>query len=140
MLPVLFDYFKNNDLVGLSKICVVYFLGIRRAWPRYWENEKTLKNCLFGKTNGVAVMFKVLHDLIILSGGAERIDESEVEKFWKNAPEERIARPPAGGGRKYQKEWYEAIMEQVLGPEFRSGIAEGIERERERLQVAGGLF
>jgi DGQHR domain-containing protein len=139
-LPVLFQYFRNNDLVGLSRVCVLYFLGISKAWPQYWQDEKSLKNSLFGKTNGIAVMFRVLHDLTILVGGASEIDESKAEAFWKNAPEDRIANPPAGGGRKYQKEWYEAIMRCIVGDDFRSQIAERLQSERKRLEEAGALI
>jgi DGQHR domain-containing protein len=140
MLPVLYDYFKDNDLVGLSKVCVIYFLGIRNAWPQYWENEETLKNCLFGKTNGIAVMFNVLHDLSILVGGPSQLSEELVKGYWEKAPEERITNPPAGGGREYQKEWYEAIMGDILDEESRLKLTEGLEKERTRLVQIGGLF
>jgi len=139
-LPVLYTYFRDNDLIGLSKVCVLYFLGIKKAWPQYWESETTLRNCLFGKTNGIVVMFKILHDLIILAGGPEQINESMVEEHWKKAPEDRIQHPPAGGGRKYQKEWYEAIMEQIIDEESRALLAEKREQERRRLLEVGGLF
>lgn len=140
MLPVLYAYFRNNDLVGLSKVCVIYFLGIRNAWPQYWENEETLRNCLFGKTNGIAVMFNVLHDLIILVGGPAQLNEELVREYWERAPKDRIENPPAGGGREYQKEWYEAIMEHIIDEESRSQLTEKREQERARLLEVGGLF
>lgn len=139
--PVLFDYFKENDLVGLSKVCVIYFWGIRNAWPKYWESEQQLRSNLFGKTNGIAVMFDIMHDLIIMAGGSMKLTENFVQKYWQKAPEDRIQNPPAGGGRQYQREWYEAIKDKMFdSQELQNQLNKGKQREEERLEELGGLF
>ncbi len=139
-LPLFYPYFRNNDLVGLAKLCVVYFLGVKAAWPQYWADEQALRESLFGKTNGIAVMFMVLHDLVILLGGVEAVTEEAIMSFWGRAPSIRIEFPPAGGGRGYQNEWYRAIMQEIGGVELQSMLPQAFERARERLALLGGLF
>jgi DGQHR domain-containing protein len=139
-LPVLYPYFKKNDLLGMAKVCVTYFLGIKSAWPQYWENELSIKECLFGKTNGVAVMFMLLHDLVILLGGPEEVTKENVEKYWSKAPKERIDNPPAGGGKGYQKEWRNAIWREMIGGDSRIEDTNEFEIERKRLLMEKGIF
>jgi hypothetical protein len=140
VLPVLYPYFKENDLVGLARVCVLYFLGIKDAWPEYWKDKVSLKKSLFGKTNGIAVMFMVLHDLAILLGGPNRITEETIKEYWRKAPEERIKVPPAGGGRGYQNEWYEDIMKNIVGKNYRAEVGAASEQVREKLRATRGLF
>lgn len=139
-LPILYPYFKNNDLLGLTKVCVTYFLGLKAAWPEYWENEESLKESLFGKTNGVAVMFTLLHALAILLGGPEKVTKEDIEKYWLKAPKERIENPPVGGGKGYQKEWYRAIWRDMIGEDIRIEDTKQFDNERNRLLKEGGLF
>ena len=138
--PLLYRYFKAGDLLGFSKVCVIYFLGIAKAWPDIWNNDDHLKATLFGKTSGVAVMFMILHDLALLEGGAEFLTVEKVEKYWKNAPLNRINKPPQGGSRGYQLEWYRAIMEKIVGADFVGKIATAREAMREKMKTEGGLF
>jgi DGQHR domain-containing protein len=137
-LPVFYPYFKNNDLVGLAKVLVLYFLGIRRAWPTYWESAESLRASFFGKTNGVAVMFRLLHDMIIMEGDAEQLSVEIVAEYWRRAPAERIESPPAGGGRGYQNEWYAAIRAVMFqdGNEFESKKKE----MRKKLKAWSALY
>ena len=138
--PVLYPFFKGSDLVGLAKTCVVYYLGIAEAWPEKWKDDKALKASLFGKTNGVAVMFMVLHDLILFAGGAERLKFEQVRDFWRKAPPERIDSPPPGGSRGYQLEWYRAIMEKAAGTDYRENLTKAASEFRPRLRESGALF
>lgn len=138
--PVLYRYFRGGDLVGLAKICVIYFLGIARAWPDYWKSSHDLQKCLFGKTSGVAVMFMVLHDLSLLEDGPENLTVEKTEAYWKKAPQERITRPPAGGSRGFQLEWYRGIMEAMIGKDYVAKISEAAEENRPRLLAERALF
>ncbi len=138
--PLLYRYFKAGDLLGFSKVCVIYFLGIANAWPDIWKNDEKLKATLFGKTSGVAVMFMILHDLALLEDGAEFLTVEKVEKYWKNAPLDRINKPPQGGSRGYQLEWYRAIMEKIVGADYLGKIATAREKIRGKMKNEGGLF
>jgi hypothetical protein len=138
--PVLYTYFKESDLVGLAKTCVIYFMGIAQAWPDIWQDDDALKSSLFGKTNGVAVMFMILHDMIVLAGGPEHLQFEQIRDYWKQAPQSRINNPPAGGSRSYQIEWYRAIMNQIFGAEFREKVNAAADILRERLRRSGALF
>lgn len=141
-LPVFYSYFKEDDLVGLSRICVIYFMAIARAWPRIWrdEDDDALRSSLFGKTNGIAVMFMILHDLIIIEGGPENLKFEMILELWGKAPESRITQPPTGGSRGYQIEWYKAIITEMLGPQYHEKITTEFEGMRERLRTSGALF
>ena len=138
--PVLYKYFRGGDLVGLAKICVIYFLGIAKAWPDHWKSSHVLQNCLFGKTSGVAVMFMVLHDLCLLKGGPEMLTVEIIESYWRKAPLDRITKPPAGGSRGFQLEWYRAIMEAIVGKDYVAQIGEAGEKSRPRLLAEKALF
>jgi DGQHR domain-containing protein len=138
--PVMYKYFRAGDLVGLAKICVIYFLGIARAWPDFWKSSQDLQKCLFGKTSGVAVMFMVLHDLCLLEGGPEMLTMEKTESYWRKAPLERITKPPAGGSRGFQLEWYRAIMETMVGKDYIARIGEAAEKNRPRLLTEKALF
>jgi DGQHR domain-containing protein len=138
--PVLYKYFRGGDLVGLAKICVIYFLGIAKAWPDFWKSGDDLRKCLFGKTSGVAVMFMVLHDLCLLEDGPENLTVEKVESYWRKAPQERIIKPPAGGSRGFQLEWYRAIMEAMVGKDYMVKISEAVGRNRPRLLTEKALF
>ena len=103
-LPVLYSYFKENDMVGLARLLVMYLVGINLAWPNFWKTNEALSQCLFGKTNGIAVMFAVLHDLIVESGGVESLEIDLVREKWKKVPTGVIESPPPGGSKGYQAE------------------------------------
>jgi DGQHR domain-containing protein len=138
--PVFFPYFQSNDLVGLAKTCVIYFLGIARAWENVWQADENLKTSLFGKSNGIAVMFLILHDLAILAGGPEHLTVDDVKARWAKAPAERINNPPTGGSRGYQLEWYRAMMAKMIGADFESQVAAASPPIRQRLREIGGLY
>jgi len=138
-LPVFFAYFMTGDLVAFAKVCIIYFLGIARAWPEHWETDTKLKASLFGKTNGIAVMFLILHDLILLAGGPDRLDIEAVRKVWVKAPQERIDNPPKGGSRGYQVEWYQALMTAMIGPNYLEQVETAAERLRHELRATKAL-
>lgn len=138
--PILYKYFRAGDLVGLAKVCVIYFLGVTKAWPEQWHSEEALKACFFGKTSGVAVLFMVLHDLSLLEGGPERLTVEKVASYWERAPADRVSRAPAGGSRGFQLEWYRAIMEKMVGVDFVGKVGSAAEAQRPRLLAEKALF
>ena len=81
-------------MVGLARLLVMYFVGINIAWPDYWKSNDVLKTSLFGKTNGVAVMFAILHDLIVEAGGVESLGIELIRQKWALAPRDLISNPP----------------------------------------------
>jgi len=52
----------------------------------------------------------------------------------------RIDRPPSGGSRGYQAEWYEAMMTEMVGEDFTEQVAAAAEPVRRRLRETGGLY
>lgn len=140
LFPIFFPYFQDNDLVGMAKVCIIYFLGIARTWPEHWQEDAALKPSLFAKSNGIAVMFLILHDLVILAGGPEALTVDGVKSRWEKAPRERIDRPPTGGSRGYQMEWYHAMMTEMVGEDFAQQVAAAAEPVRKRLRETSGLY
>jgi len=139
-LPVLYLFLKTNDLVGIARVVVIYFRGIKEAWPKYWVNDADLKASLFGQTNGVAITLRILQDLAVYLGGADKITHENVAELWRNAPEERLTTPPETGGRSVQELWYRSIMEGMLGGNFEEEINQRSFSVREDLRNIGGLF
>jgi DGQHR domain-containing protein len=138
--PVLCKYFKKNDLIGLSRVCIIYFLGIAKARPDLWGDDKMLRDSLFGKTTGVAIMLTVMHDLCILEGGPDNITVEKVEQYWRKAPADRINTPPAGGSRGIQQQWYDAIMKQMVGPDYLLRLKASVDQIRPKLLEEGALY
>lgn len=117
-LPVLYSYFKSSDIVGLARLLVMYFIGINLAWPDFWKTNETLGHSLFGKTNGVAVMFVVLHDLILAAGGAESLELELVREKWSKVPSDVIASPPSGGSKGFQAEVTTKVLRAMFGEQY----------------------
>lgn len=138
--PLLYSYYKQGDLVGLATICVLYFKGVMKAWPHKWDSDLVLKETLFGKTNGIAVMFMVLHDLILLAGSPDKLQMDQISEFWQKVPETTIDSPPAGGSRGYQIMLYREIMEMVYGSCYKNRINEAVIKSRPHLIEIGGLY
>jgi|SRR5579863_906664 len=138
-LPVLYAYFKRSDMVGLARLLVMYFVGISLAWPNHWKTDEALSQCLFGKTNGVAVMFAVLHDLIIESGDAGSLEIEFVRKMWAAVPAELISTPPRGGSKGYQAEVTTKVLRAMLGDSYDLDVRKKIEGFKPKLQDVGAL-
>lgn len=136
-LPVLYSYFKTSDMVGLSRLLVMYFVGISLAWPDLWKTDDALSKCLFGKTNGVAVMFSVLHDLIVDSGGSVEIDL--VKRMWAKVPAALITAPPRGGSKGYQTDVLAKVLPAMFGDKYDTHLRERIEELKPKLRDVGAL-
>ena len=115
-------------------------MAIAKAWSQIWEDgDDALKSSLFGKTNGIAVMFMILHDLIIIEGKPEKLEFERVLELWEKAPADRITQPPTGGSRGYQIEWYRAIITEMLSPQDRDERATKFEEMRGHLENVWSL-
>ena len=139
-VPIFYPFFRDNLSIALAKTLVTYFLGIKRAWETQWKDDPSLKNSLFGKTNGVAVMFMVLHDLVVISGTAEELTAEKTQTYWSRVPKTIIENPPTGGSRSYQREIYKEIMKSMLGENYQRQVDKALEDMRKRLVDVGGLF
>jgi len=138
-LPLLYPYFKRSDMVGLARLLVMYFVGINLAWPDYWKSNEALGNCLFGKTNGIAVMFAILHDLIAEAGGAESLEIELIRKKWATVPIEIISTPPPGGSKGYQAEVTAKVLRAMFGNDYDQAVREKTEALKPSLRDAGAL-
>lgn len=138
-LPVLYSYFKASDMVGLARLLVMYFVGINLAWPHFWKTNEALSQCLFGKTNGVAVMFAILHDLIAESGGVESMKIDLVQEKWAKVPAEIISSPPPGGSKGYQAEVTAKVLRAMFADNYDQHLREKIEALKPTLRDSGAL-
>lgn len=138
-LPVLYPFFKASDMVGLSRLLVMYFVGISLAWPEQWKSAEAIGASLFGKTNGVAVMFSVLHDLIIDSGGTTLLAIDQVRAMWSKVPSGLITVPPRGGSKGFQAELTAKVLEAILGNKYDAALRKKIEEFKPRLRDVGAL-
>lgn len=140
-LPVLYSYFKGeSDIVGLARLLVRYFVGINLAWPDFWKTDEVLRSCLFGKTNGVAVMFAILHDLIAESGGVESLKIDFVREKWAKVPTEVISSPPPGGSKGYQAEVTAKVLRAMFGDNYDQHLRKKLEALKPTLRGSGALI
>jgi DGQHR domain-containing protein len=139
-LPLLYSYFKDSDIVSLARLLVMYFLGISLAWPKQWETPEALSSSLFGKTNGVAVMFAVLHDLIVDSGDVGSLEIEAVKKRWSVVPAPLITDPPPGGSKGIQAEITAKVVRAMFGDDYDTKLRKRVEQFKPRLREIGGLL
>ena len=139
-LPVLYPFYRDSDVVGLAKTLIIYFVGIQRAWPDHWRSCEMLKHSLFGKTNGIAVMFQILHNLAVMADGADKLRLDDVTSKWKKISKGIIDNPPKGGSKGYQAETAKEIMKLMYGDDFQSAFEQQLESLSEILRKAGGLI
>lgn len=140
VLPVLYPLYRESDVVGLAKILIIYFVAIQRAWPEQWKTDDALKKSLFGKTNGVAVMFQVLHNLAVVAGGADKLRLDDVMGKWKKVGGEIVNNPPKGGSKGYQAEVAKKVMLEMFGASYTQKFEDALEPEKKSLRDAGGLI
>lgn len=112
---VLASFVKDADLVGLARLLLVYFLGIKAAKPQFWASPEALSRSLFGKTNGIAVLFNILHDLICEAGGASKLTVEFVKQNWMKVSNAVIENPPRGGSKGYQKDVTASVLLEMFG-------------------------
>lgn len=138
-LPVLYSYFKASDMVGLARLLVMYFVGINLAWPNFWKTNEALSQCLFGKTNGVAVMFAILHDLIAEAGGVDLLEINFVREMWAKVPAEVIGTPPRGGSKGYQGEVTAKVLRAMFEENYDQRLRKKLETLKATLRDSGAL-
>jgi DGQHR domain-containing protein len=138
ILPVFGPQFQDADLTAIARVCIVFFRGIRRAWKEYWVSEETLKRSLFGKTTGVFVCFRVLHDMAVKRGSALEVTEDLSYELWKAVPSDIIENPPASGGGALQKDVYLNIMRHATNYKIDPECVEFV-KMKEKLQKQGAL-
>lgn len=139
-VPVLCPYFHSSDLVGLSKVLVLHFIGLSSAWPDLWRTDESLVGCLFGKTNGVAVMFAVMHDLILESGGAQALSADFVKKQWAKVDAAVVQTPPPGGSKGYQAEVTAKVLSAMFGAGYDAHFRTKAADLKPQLRDAGALL
>ncbi len=139
-IPVLYHFLKNDDLAGIARLLLIYFIGVRHAKPKFWETNESLQKCLFGKTNGVVVLLWVLHDMICLAGGVDKLSIENVSKYWRNVPDIQIETVPKGGSKGYQTEVFEAMAPHLFGKDHRVNLTKAMEPIKQDLIESAGLF
>jgi hypothetical protein len=139
-VPVLFSYFKDAEIVELTRLLVKYFVGIKLAWPEFWKTDDALRGCLFGKTNGVAVMFAILHDLIADAGSAEALAIDTIRAKWRTVPREIVATPPRGGSKGYQVEVTGKVLKAMFGAHYDQDLRAKVSELRPGLHASGALI
>ena len=137
--PVFYPFYCEADVVGLTKTLIIYFAGIRRAHESFWASNEALKASLFGKTNGVAVVFTILHDLVVLVGGPEHLTIGRVTEEWKKVDAAVIANPPKGGSKGYQAQLIVSIRLAMHGANATSTI-QSPPGYLDRLRRCGAVF
>jgi DGQHR domain-containing protein len=138
-LPILYRYYKDSDVVGISKALIIYFLGIKQAKPQFWASDSDLKSSLFGKTNGIAVILQVMHDLAVTVGGADKLTSEFVREMWSRVPDSIITTPPKGGSKGFQAEVAQTIMSHICTGE-RTSSKSLQNKLLEELRKEGALF
>jgi hypothetical protein len=121
--PFLFHYYVASDLVGVAKLLIKYFAGVQQSHPELWPSAE-LKDTLFGRTNGVVVLFMVLHALMAVNGG-EELSVEKVKEYWTKVPKEKIRDYPKGGSGGYQHQLFKDIMPYILGADWSDTLEEG---------------
>lgn len=136
VLPLLYEFFRNSDAPGCASLVILYLAAIRSAQPAAWAE----RGSLLWKNNGVAVMLRLLHDLILLLGGPNGFMDSipKVQALWSKAPRERLMHPPKTGGGGVQNELYEIFRAQFFTPSEQSKIEQNkIATTEELLKIRG---
>lgn len=136
-LPLLFSFFRDGDLAGVSRACVLFFQGLKAQFPELWDTDEHLKSCLFGKTVGVGVCFQVFHDFLIKIGGPVFVTQESSRELWRNVPSQMVEQSPPAGGRGIQKEIYNRVMDAAT--EFKVAASD-FESMREVLRREGALL
>lgn len=138
VLPLLYGYFKDGDSISCASVLIVYLAAIRAAWKNEWANDKSL----FWKNNGVAVMLRILHDMVLLAGGPTQLMDQypSIVERWKRAPGEHIESPPKTGGGGVQNQLYEIFRARLFEPAESANLQVKWEELRRQLITSGGLI
>ena len=137
VLPVLYSFFKKSDPAGCASLAILYLHAIQTALPEHWQNRKSL----LWKNNGVAVIFRILHDDFILAGGADELMNGfrSIIARWKKAPQQDLREPPKTGGGGVQNQLYEKFRIAMFSPIELQQLMDMRNRLKEKLAKIGGL-
>lgn len=137
-LPVLFDFFKNSDAALCSALIIVYLSAIKSAQPEQWTNT----NSLLWKNTGVAIVFRLLHDEIILTGDAKEMMRSfqNIVARWKKIPADKLQNSPKSGGGGIQNEIYEEFRQILFTSEELDSFPDKRDSIKNKLIESGGLI
>ncbi len=137
VLPLLYNFFKDSDPAGCAALLILYLRAIQTALRDYWQNPKSL----LWKNNGVAVIFRVLHDELLLADTADNLmdlSHSIVER-WRRAPSEDLAEPPKTGGGGVQNQLYERFKSTMFNKSELLLLLTKVDQQKEELLKIGGL-
>lgn len=137
VLPVLYSFFKESDPAGCAALLILYLRAIQTALLEPWQNPKSL----LWKNNGVAVIFRILHDDLMLTGGTDELMNSfrSIVTRWKKAPQQDIKEPPKTGGGGVQNQLYDRFKEAMFSARELQQLTEMRERLKDNLVAIGGL-
>lgn len=137
ILPVLYPLFRASDPVECATLIILYLHSVRAAIPTQWDNRKSL----LWKNNGVAVLFRLLHDEIVLAGGLEPFmkKSKDVGLRWKRAPQKQLEEPPKTGGGGVQNDLYAQFRESMFTADEQQLIARRFWPMADTLRQSEGL-
>lgn len=137
VLPLLYSFFKDSDPAGCASLLILYVRAIQTAQPEHWRNPKSL----LWKNNGVAIILRILHDDLMLAGGADELMNGfrSVIARWKKAPQEDLKEPPKTGGGGVQNQLYDKFKATMFTAAESQQIMGMRERLKEKLVEIGGL-
>lgn len=96
-----------------------------------WLERLSRLNC--STSQGI----QVLHDMILLSGGPEKMSVEFVAEHWKKVPNDVIANPPKGGSKGYQDELAKNILREMFGKDFAELLSAANRRQFDVLKGEG---
>jgi DGQHR domain-containing protein len=137
VLPLLYSFFKKADPAGCASLLILYMRAIQTAQPEHWQNPKSL----LWKNNGVAVILRILHDDVMIAGGADELMNGfrNVIARWKKAPQDDLKEPPKTGGGGVQNQLYDRFKATMFTDTELKRLADMKERLKSKLAEIGGL-
>jgi DGQHR domain-containing protein len=137
VLPVLYSFFKESDPARCAALLILYLRAVQTALSEYWQNPKSL----LWKNNGVAVMFRILHDDLMLAGGTNELMNSfrSIVARWEKAPQQDLKEPPKTGGGGVQNQLYDRFKEAMFSARELQQLTEMREHLEKNLIAIGGL-
>ncbi|HEX8236840.1 MAG TPA: DGQHR domain-containing protein [Abditibacteriaceae bacterium] len=137
-LPLLYEFFADSTPTRCAALLIVYLAAIRAAQPEQWAD----RNSLLWKNNGVAVIFRVLHDELLLAHESSALMRSfeGIVSRWRKVPNTILAEPPRTGGGGIQNELYERLRASIFTEQERRQLETDREQLREALVQRGALI
>ena len=136
--PLLYIFFKNADPATCASVIIIYLRAIEKALPESWKNARSL----LWKNNGVAVIFRILHDEIILAGGAVELIDGfrKIADRWRRASLSVLDNPPKSGGGGIQNQLYDRLKTDLFTKEELNRLELDRDGLKQKLIKMGGLI